>query len=72
MPATDLADAPTVRYVQQALAELGFDAGPVDGLMGPRTRAGLRAYQRAESLPADGELTPELLRRLLEDRRARG
>lgn len=70
--AASLADAPTVRYVQQALSELGFDAGPVDGLMGPRTRAGLRAYQRANDLSADGELTPGLLRRLLEDRRARG
>lgn len=69
-PTKRFADRPTVRYVQQALNALGYDAGPVDGLMGPRTRAGLRAFQRTQGLEADGELTPVLLRRLLDARRA--
>lgn len=69
-PAKRFADRPTLRYVQQALNALGYGAGPVDGLMGPRTRAGLRAFQRAAGLEADGELTPGLLQRLLDARRA--
>ena len=33
-----------VRELQQALAERGFDPGPVDGVMGTQTRAALRKY----------------------------
>jgi len=44
----------TTRGVQAALAGLGYDVGPVDGVMGPRTRAAVMAYQRAVGLTADG------------------
>jgi TPR repeat protein len=64
------ADEPTVRYVQAALRQLGFDAGPVDGVMGPRTRRGIRAFQRAQGLQVDGELDPALLERVLDATRA--
>lgn len=64
------ADAPTVRYVQAALRNLGFDPGPVDGILGPATRDGIRRYQRAQDDEATGELTPDLLRQLLRDTRA--
>jgi len=33
-----------VREVQQALLSAGFDPGPVDGIMGPRTKSALRKY----------------------------
>jgi len=33
-----------VREVQQALLEAGYDPGPIDGIMGPRTKAALRKY----------------------------
>ena len=33
-----------VRELQQALADRGHDPGPVDGVMGTRTRAALRKY----------------------------
>jgi len=33
-----------VRGVQQALLEAGYDPGPIDGIMGPRTKAALRKY----------------------------
>ena len=33
-----------VRELQQALADRGYDPGPVDGVMGTRTRAALRQY----------------------------
>ncbi len=44
------------RAVQTALNGLGFDAGAADGVLGPRTRRALAAYQRAEGLPATGYL----------------
>jgi hypothetical protein len=38
------AQAQHVREVQEALAKSGYDPGPIDGIMGPRTRAALRKY----------------------------
>jgi Putative peptidoglycan binding domain len=35
-----------VARVQQRLARAGYYRGPIDGIMGPRTRYALRAYQR--------------------------
>ena len=50
------ADKQTVSDVQQALKDKGQDPGPVDGVMGARTRAALQAYQKAQSLEATGRL----------------
>jgi membrane-bound lytic murein transglycosylase B len=50
--------------IQQLLNCLGFDAGPEDGLPGPRTRAAIRAFQKEHSLPPDGYPAPALLKRL--------
>ncbi|HMM47834.1 MAG TPA: lytic murein transglycosylase [Thiobacillaceae bacterium] len=47
--------------LQQALNELGFDAGPPDGLLGPRTQTAIRHYQVMQRLPVDGYPSPELL-----------
>lgn len=33
-----------VRDVQQALANAGYDPGPIDGIFGPRTKSALRKY----------------------------
>ncbi|ANC90707.1 peptidoglycan-binding protein [Azospirillum humicireducens] len=46
---------------QEALNEHGFNAGPVDGKMGSRTRSAIRSYQRAARLPVDGCATQGLL-----------
>ena len=35
-------------YVQQSLNQLGFNAGTVDGLMGPRTKTALEEFQTAD------------------------
>ena len=53
-----------VHHVQSRLAARGYDPGPVDGVVGERTRAAIRAYQRDQGLPMDGQLTPELIARL--------
>ena len=37
-----------VMAMQQALKDEGFDPGPIDGIVGPRTTAALRDSQRAE------------------------
>jgi len=44
------------KKVQETLRDRGFYTGPVDGMMGPQTRAGIRQYQQAESLPVTGHL----------------
>jgi peptidoglycan hydrolase-like protein with peptidoglycan-binding domain len=33
-----------VREVQEALQQSGYNPGPIDGIMGPRTKAALRRY----------------------------
>ena len=57
-------DAGRVRAIQRALARLGYDPGPFDGVIGPRTQAAVRAFQAALGLTADGRLTPELEREI--------
>jgi lytic murein transglycosylase len=52
------------RTAQRALAALGFDPGGDDGVVGTRTRAALRAWQKARGLVADGYLSAEMVRRL--------
>ncbi len=63
------ADRPTVMYVQQSLNVLGIDAGPVDGVTGPRTRGAIREFQSRAQLAGDGEVSPELLRGLLAEQK---
>ena len=49
-------DRLTRRLIQQGLRNEGFDAGPPDGLFGPRTRQAIRHRQEARGLPANGYL----------------
>jgi membrane-bound lytic murein transglycosylase B len=53
-----------VKELQSRLLALGFDPGAPDGVLGSRTRAALRAYQRSADLPADGYPHIELLEAL--------
>src|SRR5881409_2510390 len=47
-------DAGTVATVQRRLGELGYYHGVVDGVMGPRTRAAIAAYESRHGLAVDG------------------
>ncbi len=63
----DLSDRRLVASVQKALRAVGFDPGPVDGLVGPRTQSAVRAYQEARGLPQDGVITKTLLASLAKE-----
>jgi peptidoglycan hydrolase-like protein with peptidoglycan-binding domain/tellurite resistance protein len=43
-----------LRRVQQALQALGYEVGPIDGIMGPRTSTAIEEYQRKSGLPVTG------------------
>lgn len=47
-----------VLWYQQALTELGFYAGKVDGVHGPRTDKAVRAFQSSHALVVDGKVGP--------------
>ena len=53
-----------LQALQTALNQRGFASGTPDGMMGPATRSGIRAYQRSIGLPADGYPDLDLLQRL--------
>jgi len=56
---TGVAD-PKVQKVQEQLKALGVDPGPIDGRMGPKTIAGIKAFEKLAGVPETGKITPEL------------
>lgn len=50
-----------VAQVQQELARAGYYRGAIDGVIGPRTRGAIRAYERANGIPVDGRIDRQLL-----------
>jgi hypothetical protein len=59
MPRAFAGDHNNIKKVQKTLRDKGYDPGPIDGLMGPQTRAALSQYQKAENLPATGHVDAE-------------
>ena len=53
-----------IREAQRTLRELGYQPGPVDGIVGPRTRQALVRYQKAERIEVTGRLDSETMVRL--------
>lgn len=51
----------TVKGVQQALSELGYVPGAIDGAWGAKTARAVRAFQRDRDIAETGRITPELL-----------
>ncbi len=49
-------DLTTARIIaiQRALQTAGYDTGPIDNVLGPRTRAALEKFQRDKGLPVGG------------------
>lgn len=56
--------ASLVAEVQGELTRLGFYEGRLDGLLGPKTRTAIRAFQKSAGIPQTGEVSPDLLERL--------
>ncbi|MEX2480361.1 MAG: peptidoglycan-binding protein [Gammaproteobacteria bacterium] len=50
--------------IQSGLNELGYDAGPADGVMGGRTRAAIRDYQKDHAVRVDGQPSTSLLQHI--------
>ncbi|WP_290798146.1 peptidoglycan-binding protein [Halomonas sp.] len=61
-----LSDRQGVAEIQRELNRLGYDAGPVDGAMGRRTRNAIREFQADMEMAQDGHASATLLRRLRE------
>ena len=54
-----------VTKAQQALTDKGFNPGPIDGKMGPKTKAAITAFQTKESLKVTGRLDKETKDKLM-------
>ncbi len=52
------------KAVQKALLDKGYDVGGIDGLIGPKTTAALKIYQKDHNLVADGRLDLDTLKSL--------
>lgn len=64
-----LSDRQGVAEIQRELNRLGYDAGPVDGAMGRRTRNAIREYQADMDIAEDGYAASGLLKRLRQTER---
>jgi hypothetical protein len=64
----DPADEPT--GVQGRLANLGFDVGPADGDVGPRTKEALKQFQNQYGLKPTGEIDEATCRKLDDEAKA--
>ncbi len=53
-----------IAKVQSLLAGMGYDPGPADGQIGARTRDAVKAFQTKIGMPANGEISAELVEKL--------
>lgn len=56
-----------VKTLQRLLGQMGFDAGPADGVVGRKTRAAIETYQEGADLPITGRITDGLVRSIYAD-----
>lgn len=52
-------EATKSRQIQTALKNAGFDPGPVDGKIGPKTKKAIKDFQAANGLTSDGKVGPK-------------
>jgi len=62
-------EAEMVETIQQLLQQLGYDPGPIDGMMGEKTRTAIRAFQQDHNLQVDGEASETLVEDLKQAKR---
>ena len=56
--ASDPGEIDTLGAVQTALTKLGYQPGPPDGIMGPKTKGAICAFQKDAGLTVDGVAGP--------------
>ena len=56
------------KKIQQVLKDLGWDPGPIDGIVGPQTRRAVKAFQRSHKIPATGVVDSRTLTLLSKER----
>ncbi|MCF6251932.1 MAG: peptidoglycan-binding protein [Methylococcaceae bacterium] len=54
-------DKEQIKQAQKRLSILGFNPGPVDGIMGIKTKKAIRGFQKSQGIKQDGVLTEGLL-----------
>jgi Putative peptidoglycan binding domain len=57
-------DQDRVREVQRALQQKGYYNGAIDGIVGPKTKSGVREFQQTENLPVTGKVDENTAERL--------
>lgn len=65
-PLTYVSRRELILGIQSQLSNLGINPGPIDGQMGPQTRAAIEIYQQAQGLAVDGKATGPLLEHLMQ------
>ena len=48
-----------IKWAQNRLNELGYNAGKADGIFGPNTDKAVKAFQKANGLSQDGDIGPK-------------
>jgi peptidoglycan hydrolase-like protein with peptidoglycan-binding domain len=62
-------DNKQIRELQKILTEKGYNAGTVDGIIGPNTQQALRGFQESQGLAATGKPDQDTLQALAPDAR---
>jgi peptidoglycan hydrolase-like protein with peptidoglycan-binding domain len=52
------------KKLQEALKAKGHDPGPIDGIIGPKTRSALSAFQEASGIKGTGRLDDQTAEKL--------
>ena len=60
-PQASTQDSETVKKVQSALAQQGYDPGPVDGQLGSRTKSALKQAQKDKGIEATGQIDEQTI-----------
>ena len=63
--AADLPGSAMAFRIQESLATLGYETGRVDGIVGPKTKAAIRAFQIQNGLKDTGKADADLQTRLV-------
>ena len=54
-----------IKTVQKILAKMGYDPGPVDGIMGASTRRAIQNFEQEQKMSAKGRISGRLLKALV-------